>query len=72
MVAITIDGQEVKVPLGTTILDAGPPTWRPHTYSLPHDDLCIAGVGRVCLVEVQGQRPCRQVVPIRSHSDHSQ
>ncbi len=55
-VSVTINDEEVKVPLGTTILDA----CRQAGVHIPtlchHDDLCIAGVCRVCLVEVEGMR----------------
>ncbi|HJW75801.1 MAG TPA: NADH-dependent [FeFe] hydrogenase, group A6 [Thermoleophilia bacterium] len=56
LVSATIDGREIKVPLGTTILDAA----RQAGIHIPtlcyHEDLCIAGVCRVCVVEVEGQR----------------
>jgi iron-only hydrogenase group A len=56
LVSATIDGREIKVPLGTTILDAA----RLVGIRIPtlcyHEDLCIAGVCRVCVVEVEGQR----------------
>ena len=58
-VSVTIDGVDVKVPLGTTILDAA----RSIGIRIPtlcyHEDLCIAGVCRVCVVEVEGQRTLR-------------
>jgi NADH dehydrogenase/NADH:ubiquinone oxidoreductase subunit G len=56
LVSITIDGKDHKVPLGTTILDAA----RQLGIRIPtlchHPDLCVAGVCRVCVVEVDGQR----------------
>ncbi|HPQ40363.1 MAG TPA: NADH-dependent [FeFe] hydrogenase, group A6 [bacterium] len=52
-VSVTIDGQTIKVPLGTTILEAA----RHLGIRIPtlcyHDDLCIAGVCRICVVEVE-------------------
>jgi len=55
-VSCTIDDKELKVPLGTTILDAA----RRMGIRIPtlcnHDDLCVAGVCRVCVVEVEGAR----------------
>lgn len=55
-VKIEIDGLEIKVPLGTTILEAA----RHLGIRIPtlcyHEDLCVAGVCRVCVVEVEGQR----------------
>jgi NADH-quinone oxidoreductase subunit G/[NiFe] hydrogenase diaphorase moiety small subunit len=55
-ITINIDGQDVKVPMGTTVLDAA----RRIGVRIPtlchHPDLCVAGVCRVCVVEVEGQR----------------
>lgn len=55
-VRVEIDGKELKVPIGTTILEAA----RSVGVRIPtlcyHDDLCIAGVCRICVVEVEGQR----------------
>jgi len=56
LVTVEIDGREIKVPLGTTILQAA----RQLGIRIPtlcyHEDLCIAGVCRICVVEVEGQR----------------
>ncbi len=56
LVSVNIDGQDVKVPMGTTILEAA----RRIGVRIPtlcwHEDLCIAGVCRVCVVEIEGQR----------------
>jgi len=53
-VTVTIDGLETEVPFGTTILEAA----RVQGVKIPtlcfHKDLCVAGVCRVCLVEVTG------------------
>ncbi len=55
-VKVTIDGVELRVPYGTTILEAAKMI-NVHIPTLCyHDDLCIAGVCRVCVVEVEGQR----------------
>ncbi len=55
-VEIKINGQPFKVPLGTTILEA----CRMNSIHIPtlcyHEDLCIAGACRVCVVEVEGMR----------------
>ncbi|MFW5701513.1 MAG: [FeFe] hydrogenase, group A, partial [Bacteroidota bacterium] len=55
-VEIEINGQAYKVPLGTTILEA----CRMNNIHIPtlcyHEDLCIAGVCRICVVEVEGMR----------------
>jgi len=56
VVAVEIDGQALEVPFGTTILEAA----RQAGIRIPtlcyHEDLCIAGVCRICVVEVVGQR----------------
>ena len=76
MVTVTIDGKELKVPLGTTILEAA----RKLDIKIPtlcnHDDLCIAGVCRVCVVEVEGIRtlqaacayPITSPIQVRTHT----
>lgn len=55
-VSIEINEKKLTVPLGTTILDA----CKQNQIHVPtlchHDDLCIAGVCRVCVVEVEGMR----------------
>ena len=56
LVRVEIDGQEIKVPMGTTILQAA----RKLNIHIPtlceHDDLCSAGLCRVCVVEIEGMR----------------
>ncbi len=56
LVEIEINGRPHKVPLGTTILEA----CRQKNIHIPtlchHDDLCLAGVCRICVVEVEGMR----------------
>ncbi|MDP2303518.1 MAG: NADH-dependent [FeFe] hydrogenase, group A6 [Ignavibacteria bacterium] len=56
MISIQINEKKVSVPLGTTILEA----CRDNHIHIPtlchHPDLCIAGVCRVCVVEVDGMR----------------
>ncbi len=76
MVTAVINGIEVKVPMGTTILEAA----RKVNIQIPtlcqHDDLCIEGVCRVCVVEVEGQRnlqascayPIFDTVKVKTHS----
>jgi len=75
-VAISIDGNEISVPLGTTILDAAR-TLGIHIPTLcHHEDLCVAGVCRICVVEVEGQRtlqascayPITQAISVQTHS----
>ncbi|MCZ7604393.1 MAG: NADH-dependent [FeFe] hydrogenase, group A6 [Melioribacteraceae bacterium] len=56
MISVEINGNKYSVPFGTSILDA----CRNNKIHIPtlchHDDLCVAGVCRVCLVEVEGMR----------------
>lgn len=56
LIKITIDGVEIKVPMGTTILEAA----KKANIKIPtlcyHEDLCIAGLCRICVVEVEGMR----------------
>ncbi len=55
-ISIEINDKKVSIPLGTTILDA----CKQNGIHIPtlchHDDLCIAGVCRICVVEVEGMR----------------
>ena len=53
---VTIDGTAITVPLGTTILEAAKELGIHIPTLCYHEDLCLAGVCRVCVVEVQGQR----------------
>ncbi|MBF0407981.1 MAG: iron hydrogenase small subunit [Candidatus Riflebacteria bacterium] len=56
MVKISLDDQEIDVPFGTTILQAA----KQLNVKIPtlcyHEDLCVAGVCRICVVEIDGQR----------------
>jgi len=56
MVSLSINGMLVKVPEGTTILDAA----KKMNFRIPtlchHDDLCVAGNCRVCVVEQLGAK----------------
>ena len=55
-VSIEINGEKMHVPLGTTILEACKEK-KVHIPTLcHHPDLCVAGVCRICVVEVEGQR----------------
>ena len=56
MVSMSINGQDLKVPLGTTILDAARTVGIKIPTLCHHPDLCVAGVCRICTVEVEGQR----------------
>ncbi len=56
LVDVEINGVSVKVPLGTTILEA----CKMNNVHIPtlchHEDLCVSGVCRICVVEVEGMR----------------
>ncbi|KAB2844395.1 MAG: 2Fe-2S iron-sulfur cluster binding domain-containing protein, partial [Melioribacteraceae bacterium] len=55
-ITVEINEKKVTVPMGTTILEA----CRQNQIHIPtlchHEDLCIAGVCRLCVVEVEGMR----------------
>ena len=76
-VSITINGQEIKVPLGTTILEAARNVGIRIPTLCHHPDLCVAGVCRICRVEVEGQRTLQAAcaypvtTPIKVHT-HTQ
>ncbi|TRZ64308.1 hydrogenase [bacterium] len=77
-VSVEINGEKKAVPFGTTILEA----CRQNQIHIPtlchHEDLCIAGVCRVCVVEVEGfknlQAACAYPVtsPIKIHTSTPQ
>ncbi len=74
---IEINGTPYKVPFGMTILES----CKMHNIHIPtlcfHEDLCIAGVCRICLVEVEGMRtlqascayPITQSIKIHTSSE---
>jgi len=55
-ITVEINEKKVTVPFGTTILEA----CRQNQVYVPtlchHDDLCVAGVCRICVVDVEGMR----------------
>lgn len=55
-ITVEINEKKIIVPFGTTILEA----CRQNQIHIPtlchHEDLCVAGVCRVCVVEVEGMR----------------
>jgi iron-only hydrogenase group A len=55
-ITVNIDGEDIKVPMGTTILEAAKQMGIHIPTLCHHDDLCVAGVCRVCVVEVENQR----------------
>jgi len=75
-VTVVIDGIEAKVPFGTTILDAAAGLGVTIPTLCHHPDLDMAGVCRICVVEVEGQRtlqpacsfPVTNQMKINTHS----
>ena len=55
-VTVTVDGHEVEVPVGATILEAAEKAGRRIPTLCHHPDLPDVGVCRICVVEVTGQR----------------
>ncbi|MBN2465484.1 (2Fe-2S)-binding protein, partial [candidate division WOR-3 bacterium] len=56
LVAVKIDDIDIKVPFGTTILDAAKTVGIRIPTLCYHEDLCLAGVCRICSVEVSKQK----------------
>ncbi len=75
-VTVQIDGNEIKVPLGTTILEAANELGIRIPTLCNHADLCVAGVCRICVVEIEGSRtlqascayPITQPIKVKTHS----
>ena len=76
-VTVTINGKQITVDSGTTILEAAK-RMNIHIPTLCyHDDLCITGICRICLVEVEGERtlqaacsiPITRPVNILTHTE---
>lgn len=55
-ITVNIDGQDIKVPMGTTLLEAAKRVGVRIPTLCHHPDLRVAGVCRMCVVEVEGQR----------------
>jgi iron-only hydrogenase group A len=76
LIKVIIDDKEIKVPMGTTILEAAKMLGINIPTLCYHEDLCIAGVCRICVVEVEGSRtlqascayPITQPLKIHTHS----
>jgi NADH-quinone oxidoreductase subunit G/[NiFe] hydrogenase diaphorase moiety small subunit len=75
-VTVTVDGHEVEVPVGATILEAAQKANRRIPTLCHHPDLPDVGVCRICVVEVAGQRalqascayPITTPIEIRTYS----
>ena len=73
-IEVTVDSHPIEVPLATTVLEAA----RLLGIRIPtlcyHEDLCLAGVCRVCVVEIEGQRALQAAcsypitAPIKVHT----
>lgn len=74
-IAIDIDGLTCQVPLGVTLLSAAKEVGIRIPTLCHHPDLCIAGVCRICLVEIEGQRTLQAacaypvVAPVKVHTN---
>lgn len=55
-IMVTVDGVEVTVERGTMILEAAERVGVTIPTLCHHPDLCVAGVCRICVVEIEGQR----------------
>jgi iron-only hydrogenase group A len=55
-ITLNIDGQNVSVPRGTTILEAAKQLGIRIPTLCAHPDLCMAGMCRICVVEIEGMR----------------
>ncbi|MFZ2957229.1 MAG: NADH-dependent [FeFe] hydrogenase, group A6 [Candidatus Ozemobacteraceae bacterium] len=76
MVKVFIDDCEIEVPFGTSILEAA----KFMNIKIPtlchHPDLCVAGVCRICVIEIEGQRnlqaacsyPITQAMKVQTYS----
>ena len=75
-VEVTIDGSAIEVPIGSTILAAAKELGIRIPTLCYHEDLCLAGICRVCLVEIEGQRtlqasccyPVTTPIKVKTHS----
>jgi NADH-quinone oxidoreductase subunit G/[NiFe] hydrogenase diaphorase moiety small subunit len=55
-ITVTVDGVEVTVDRGTMILEAAERVGVTIPTLCHHPDLCVAGVCRICVVEIEGQK----------------
>ena len=54
MIELTIDGQEIKVPPGISVLEAAHRKGIDIPHMCYHPELSISGGCRLCIVEVEG------------------
>jgi len=55
-ITVTVDGVEVTVDRGTMLLEAAEKVGIRIPTLCHHPDLCVAGVCRICVVEIEGQK----------------
>ena len=55
MVTLTINNTKIEVPKGSTILEAAKKLGIEIPTLCHHDDLCVAGNCRICVVEIEGR-----------------
>jgi iron-only hydrogenase group A len=75
-VAVTIDGMQTRAPFGSTILQAAESIGVHLPTLCHHPDLEMAGLCRICVVEVEGQRtlqaacayPITQPLKVNTHT----
>ncbi|MBN2428819.1 MAG: iron hydrogenase small subunit [Deltaproteobacteria bacterium] len=76
MIPVTIDGKETRVASGTTILEAAKHLGIRIPTLCYHEDLCVEGVCRICVVEIEGMwtlqasctYPITQAITVKTHS----
>ncbi|HEY5621598.1 MAG TPA: NADH-dependent [FeFe] hydrogenase, group A6 [Pontiella sp.] len=76
LITVAIDDKEVTVPAGTTILEAARRLGMRIPTLCYHEDLCVAGVCRICVVEIEGQKrleaacayPITTSIKVRTHT----
>lgn len=74
LIKVVIDDKEIKVTMGTTILEAAKMLGINIPTLCYHEDLCISGVCRICVVEIEGYRTLQAscafpiTTPIKVHT----
>ncbi len=76
LIKVIIDDKEVRIPMGMTILEAAKKLGIQIPTLCYHPDLCISGVCRVCVVEIEGMRtlqascayPITQPIKVHTHT----
>ncbi|NPA31865.1 MAG: 2Fe-2S iron-sulfur cluster binding domain-containing protein, partial [Chloroflexi bacterium] len=66
-IRLTIDGREVTVPAGSTLLQAAQAAGREVPTVCYHEALTPPGLCRVCVVEVEGARTLQAACVAEAH-----